>query len=31
VYAYANNHYAGFAPATVALFWELWEKRRENA
>ena len=27
VYAYANNHYAGFAPATVALFWELWEKR----
>jgi uncharacterized protein YecE (DUF72 family) len=30
VYAYANNHYAGFAPATVALFWELWEKRQEN-
>ena len=27
VYAYANNHYAGFAPATVALFWELWEQR----
>ena len=30
VYAYANNHYAGFAPATVALFWELWEKRLAN-
>ena len=30
VYAYANNHYAGFAPATVALFWELWEKRQEK-
>jgi uncharacterized protein YecE (DUF72 family) len=31
VYAYAHNHYAGFAPATVALFWELWEKRRANS
>ena len=26
VYAYANNHYAGFAPATVALFQELWKR-----
>ncbi len=24
---YANNHYAGRAPATVKLFTELWEKR----
>jgi uncharacterized protein YecE (DUF72 family) len=31
VYAYANNHYAGFAPATVALFWDLWEKRQGKA
>jgi uncharacterized protein YecE (DUF72 family) len=29
VYAYANNHYAGHAPATVALFLELWEKRKK--
>ncbi len=29
VYAYANNHYAGFAPATVALFWELWDKHKK--
>lgn len=26
-YVYVNNHYAGFAPATVASFWELWKKR----
>jgi len=25
--AYANNHYAGFAPATVQLFQPLWDKR----
>jgi uncharacterized protein YecE (DUF72 family) len=31
VYAYANNHNAGFAPATVAMFWEHWEKRQEKA
>jgi uncharacterized protein YecE (DUF72 family) len=24
VYAYANNHYAGFGPATVELFRNLW-------
>ena len=30
VYAYANNHYAGYAPATVALFLELWEKQKEK-
>lgn len=27
VFAYANNHYAGYAPATVELFHKLWEKR----
>jgi uncharacterized protein YecE (DUF72 family) len=27
VYAYANNHYAGHAPASVALFLELWSKK----
>ena len=25
-YAYANNHFAGFAPDTVKLFQKLWEK-----
>jgi uncharacterized protein YecE (DUF72 family) len=25
-FAYANNHYAGFAPATVKLFLEMWNK-----
>ena len=28
IFAYANNHYAGHAPATVKLFWELWKKPR---
>jgi uncharacterized protein YecE (DUF72 family) len=27
IYAYANNHYAGHGPATVALFKELWDKQ----
>jgi uncharacterized protein YecE (DUF72 family) len=26
-FVYVNNHYAGFAPATVASFLKLWEKR----
>jgi uncharacterized protein YecE (DUF72 family) len=30
VYAYANNHYAGHGPATVALFLELWEKQKKS-
>ncbi len=30
VFAYANNHYAGHAPATVALFRELWEKQAKS-
>jgi uncharacterized protein YecE (DUF72 family) len=27
VYGYFNNHYAGFAPASIALFLEVWERR----
>src|ERR1700676_501767 len=27
IYTYANNHYAGFSPATVELFRELWRKQ----
>jgi uncharacterized protein YecE (DUF72 family) len=27
VFAYANNHYAGHGPATVKLFWNLWERK----
>jgi uncharacterized protein YecE (DUF72 family) len=27
VYAYANNHYAGFGPATVELFRNLWQAK----
>ena len=30
VYAYANNHYAGHSPATVALFLELWARQIES-
>ena len=30
VYAYANNHYAGHAPATVALFLELWSRKNQS-
>ena len=26
VFAYANNHYAGHGPATVKLFWELYNR-----
>jgi len=26
IFAYANNHYAGHAPATVRMFLELWKK-----
>jgi uncharacterized protein YecE (DUF72 family) len=28
IFAWANNHYAGHAPATVKLFWDLWEKKK---
>lgn len=27
VFAFANNHFAGHAPATVRLFWELWRQK----
>jgi uncharacterized protein YecE (DUF72 family) len=27
IIAYANNHYAGHGPATVKLFWDLWNKK----
>ena len=27
IYAYANNHYAGFGPATVEMFRELWRRQ----
>ena len=26
IYAYANNHYAGYGPATVEMFRDLWRK-----
>ena len=28
VFAYSNNHYAGHGPATVKLFWDLWNKKQ---
>lgn len=28
VFAFANNHYAGHGPATVKLFWQLWNESR---
>jgi len=30
VYAYANNHFAGHARATVRLFQELWKGRESS-
>jgi len=27
IFAFANNHYAGHAPATIRQFWELWGKK----
>jgi len=27
IYTYANNHYAGFGPATVEMFRDLWRKQ----
>jgi len=27
IFAFANNHYAGHAPATIQLFQELWKKK----
>ena len=28
LFAFANNHYAGHGPATVKLFWDLWNKKQ---
>lgn len=27
IYAYANNHYAGYGPGTIKLFWEVYDKK----
>ena len=27
IYAYANNHYAGYAPATVEMFQDVWRRQ----
>ena len=27
VYAFANNHYAGYGPTTVEMFRDLWRRR----
>jgi uncharacterized protein YecE (DUF72 family) len=27
IYAYANNHYAGHAPATIEHFRKLWDSK----
>ena len=26
IYAYFNNHYAGFAPGSIALFYQVWQR-----
>jgi len=26
IFGFANNHYAGYAPSTVELFWDLWRE-----
>jgi uncharacterized protein YecE (DUF72 family) len=31
IYAYANNHYAGYSPATVEMFRNLWRKQEPEA
>jgi len=28
IFAYANNHYAGHAPATLNMFWDLWSEKK---
>jgi uncharacterized protein YecE (DUF72 family) len=28
IFAFANNHYAGHAPATVKLFWDTWNEKQ---
>ncbi len=31
VYGYFNNHYAGYAPGSIALFREVWQRMRSGA
>jgi uncharacterized protein YecE (DUF72 family) len=31
IFVFANNHYAGHAPATVQQFWELWNRKNPAA
>ena len=31
IYVYANNHYAGYGPATVEMFRNLWRKQAPEA
>jgi uncharacterized protein YecE (DUF72 family) len=28
IFLFANNHYAGFGPGTVKMFWDLWNKKQ---
>src|SRR5712691_2031658 len=28
IFAFSNNHYAGYGPATAKLFWDLWNKKQ---
>jgi uncharacterized protein YecE (DUF72 family) len=28
LFAFANNHFQGHGPATVKMFWDLWEKKK---
>ena len=28
IFAFANNHFSGYAPDTVKSFWNLWNARR---
>jgi uncharacterized protein YecE (DUF72 family) len=28
LFAFSNNHYSGFAPATVKMFWDLWSEKK---
>jgi uncharacterized protein YecE (DUF72 family) len=30
VYAYYNNHYAGYGPGSIALFHRIWEETRRR-
>jgi uncharacterized protein YecE (DUF72 family) len=30
VFGYFNNHYGGYAPGSIALFYEIWERMRDS-